>query len=501
MNLPVVIDIAIGLIFIYLILSLLTSEIQELLTILFQWRAEHLKRSIENLIEDGEISDPQYQKFTDKLYGSTLIKSLNQEATGRLAIAFRKIIQAITGVLYAIARTESVFRSQKSGPSYIPAETFSVALLEQINLKGFSQKIGELTVQKFADEKSVQLRDIMDELSQASGQDELLIAEDAVMGREYQNLQHRISATIAEFVSGRSTLSSSLDQISEQFLLFIDNTDSLFAKSSRKDWVRTQLSYLKQAIAHRQSEPTVSEILRLIFDEDVPNGTRPTPWVQEILTTLKTENPELVSQVSGLPKPLRRSLLSLADQAKLKSKNLQGEVNQLEKEVADWFDRSMERASGVYKRNSKGIAILIGFLFAIATNADTFYMISRLSKDTLLRSTIGQAADQAVTTSTAQPPGNSPIKGKQVQADLEEVKTAVNNVLDELPLPVGWNKIVVEEQVAVEKKGWVLPIPQRAIGWFITGVALSMGASFWYDLLGRFMKVRATGAKPEEKKD
>jgi len=38
MNLPVVIDIAIGLIFIYLILSLLTSEIQEWVTILLRWR-------------------------------------------------------------------------------------------------------------------------------------------------------------------------------------------------------------------------------------------------------------------------------------------------------------------------------------------------------------------------------------------------------------------------------------------------------------------------------
>ena len=44
MNLPLVIEIAIGLVFIYLVLSLLISEIQELITILLQWRAEHLKK-------------------------------------------------------------------------------------------------------------------------------------------------------------------------------------------------------------------------------------------------------------------------------------------------------------------------------------------------------------------------------------------------------------------------------------------------------------------------
>ena len=92
----------------------------------------------------------------------------------------------------------------------------------------------------------------------------------------------------------------------------------------------------------------------------------------------------------------------------------------------------MERASGVYRRNARGIAILIGFLFAIATNSDTFYMVSRLSKDTLLRSTISQAADQAIviTSATRSPTSNTSTSGT-IQADLEAVKTAVDDVLDE----------------------------------------------------------------------
>ncbi|NJR38628.1 MAG: hypothetical protein HC781_06990 [Leptolyngbyaceae cyanobacterium CSU_1_4] len=125
-------------------------------------------------------------------------------------------------------------------------------------------------------------------------------------------------------------------------------------------------------------------------------------------------------------------------------------------------------------------------------------MISRLSKDTLLRSTIGQAADQAVVRVPAAPNGST-LSSSTIQTDLNSIKTAVDDALDELPLPVGWNKIVVEEQVQDEKKGWMLPIPQRVLGWFVTGLALSMGASFWYDLLNQFIQVRGTGAKPEEK--
>ena len=76
MNLPLVLDIAIGLFFIYLILSLLASEIQEYFTTLFQWRAKHLKKSIENLLV-GDDSDEEESKerkkaeeLTQRLYNN-----------------------------------------------------------------------------------------------------------------------------------------------------------------------------------------------------------------------------------------------------------------------------------------------------------------------------------------------------------------------------------------------------------------------------------------------
>jgi hypothetical protein len=53
MNLPIVIDVAISLIFVFLILSLLASEMQELLTTILQWCASHLKESIEVLLAGG----------------------------------------------------------------------------------------------------------------------------------------------------------------------------------------------------------------------------------------------------------------------------------------------------------------------------------------------------------------------------------------------------------------------------------------------------------------
>ena len=56
------------------------------------------------------------------------------------------------------------------------------------------------------------------------------------------------------------------------------------------------------------------------------------------------------------------------------------------------------------------------------------------------------------------------------------------------PLPIGWSA-----------KAWV-PDPvtwiERIIGWLITGLAVSLGAPFWFDLLNKFMNIRGTGEKP-----
>ena len=35
------------------------------------------------------------------------------------------------------------------------------------------------------------------------------------------------------------------------------------------------------------------------------------------------------------------------------------------------------------------------------------------------------------------------------------------------------------------------------IGWLISGIAIAMGAPFWFDLLGKVMNVRNTGKPPK----
>ena len=58
-----------------------------------------------------------------------------------------------------------------------------------------------------------------------------------------------------------------------------------------------------------------------------------------------------------------------------------------------------------------------------------------------------------------------------------------------MALPIGWTHFP--------------PVPgpefaMQAAGWFVTASTALFGAPFWFDLMQRVVRMRATGAKPEE---
>lgn len=539
MNLPAVVEIAIGLLFIYLTLSLLASEIQELITIVLQWRAEHLKKSIENLL-DGEWHHPTVQKFTDEFYKTPLIQALNQEGRGELEGFWRRIVQQLIRFYTQLFKTKQVLGPSTSAPSYIPAATFSAALMQKLHIRPISQKISELVARKIVQAKLAQLTEILADWRNSSG-------DHSILAKEFAHLQQTVEAILQEFVNGRTSLTDCLEQITAQLTHFIDHAAPFLSESSYPtDLIRKRLPYFQQAIAQSQREPTITEVLQAIFsiqntsiqNTSIQNtaafsgslnpgalstgslnaGPSGDPALTQLQPTSQSQFPhpssdqqpltaivqllqndyadyyaDWIEQVRQIPPPLQRSLASLAEQARLKATGLDNQVRQLEQEIAAWFDRSMDRASGVYRRNAKGVAILIGFLTAVLINADTFHMVDRLSKDSLIRATISQAADQVISQPLPTPalsPSGQPLPSP---TGLEQIKDEVSTVLDELPLPIGWNPANTQTP---PDHPWLMVWGKRFLGWLITGIALSMGAAFWYDLLQKVMQVRGTGKKP-----
>jgi hypothetical protein len=240
---------------------------------------------------------------------------------------------------------------------------------------------------------------------------------------------------------------------------------------------------------------------------------------------------EAQDMLARVPDSVKQSLAILARRAQTKVTETERQLGQFRTEVSVWFDRSMSRASGVYKRNAKGVAILIGFTIAIVSNADTFHIVARLSNDDDLRAVITQRANEFVQTSPKERIFN--------RDQLRQLKRETDAVLQEIDFPIRWTPDSLRQQFgckdtsqsgdkSVDLTSWnsfyqaclpnqavapvdesfnLLKVGQIAIvhwvdllrviaGWFLSGIAISMGAPFWFDLLGKVMNVRNTGAKP-----
>lgn len=94
-------DVAIGLIFVYLILSLICSALNETISGIFSWRAKFLREGIANLLDPADHS-------AGKMHLETLYRH-----------------PLISGLIRPVSR-----KGRKRYPSYIPSRTFVAAVLD-----------------------------------------------------------------------------------------------------------------------------------------------------------------------------------------------------------------------------------------------------------------------------------------------------------------------------------------------------------------------------------
>src|SRR5262245_52524774 len=70
----------------------------------------------------------------------------------------------------------------------------------------------------------------------------------------------------------------------------------------------------------------------------------------------------------------------------------ENDVAQARENIEKWFDASMDRVSGWYKRRTQIFLLILGVLVSMALNADSVLIAQRLSADKSLRDTVVSAA-------------------------------------------------------------------------------------------------------------
>ncbi len=187
-------------------------------------------------------------------------------------------------------------------------------------------------------------------------------------------------------------------------------------------------------------------------------------------------------------------------------------------EVAAWYERTMERLSGVYRRSSRRLLFVVGLLLAIALNADMIAMTTSLWQNrAMLGASVARveavhaevraaAAERGTTPEEALAAADNPELRRRLVAAFE-----ADPALSALDLPLGWALETLDcarreteaDRTACGELALVARIWESdewssvsVLGWLLTALALLPGTGFWFDTLGRLLKLRAAGAKP-----
>lgn len=167
----------------------------------------------------------------------------------------------------------------------------------------------------------------------------------------------------------------------------------------------------------------------------------------------------------------------------------EGDIKEFQKAIENWFNETMDRATGWYKKQTQKITLIIALAVALSFNVNTIGIIKNLSKNPKLASQVVEMADKYAKASKANP---NLISDKEMNKQIKIVFIKAQNVVA--------NNTEIQNANAILGLGWTKEekknIGESILGCLITALAISLGAPFWFDLLNKLMQLR--GSKKNE---
>ena len=154
-----------------------------------------------------------------------------------------------------------------------------------------------------------------------------------------------------------------------------------------------------------------------------------------------------------------------------------------------WFDDVMDRASDWYKRNLKWWLFGVGFVLAAIFNADTIHIYQNISSNATVQDfLVEMAVNFEARTDT--------VTDSNLNLPIDEAIARMDTALQRIeyirsPLGLGWTAAETDQNLP----WWLV----KLAGLLLTGIAVTFGAPFWFDLLRKMLALRSGGAeKPAE---
>ena len=191
------------------------------------------------------------------------------------------------------------------------------------------------------------------------------------------------------------------------------------------------------------------------------------------------------------------------------------DLAKLRQTLEEWFDGSMDRVAGWYKRRTGYMLLAMGVVASALFNVDAILIAERLSNDSRLRDAVvanaGRILDSNIKPASAATAPEAVTAKKTAEAeDHSSVETPVGTLVEQFSVigyPIGWTWDGGPKPLACSQPGSgryfrcgsvFFGILFSLPGWLISTLAVTLGAPFWFDLLNKLMVIRST-VKPREK--
>ena len=384
-------DLAIGLSFIFFLLALLATTIQEFIAAILGLRARTLEQGLRSLLEDPKVG----WRHVDKFYEHELIKTLYRTPKPPAVKDAKKTVKTRTEALTTPAEPKT---TEAQEPPTTKAEQEPQATEAALPLP-----------------KKAAKRQAKEEVARAHGKN---------------------------------------------------------AHAQSRNWFLRALGFLKRTKGPSYISPRSFALV--VLDNFAPDENQ------------KTIFDKGNKVLEGAPAAIRKRLKPLLAGA-------EADVEGLRTNLEAFYDDTMARVSGWYKRKTQIIVLVIGVVLVLAMNANAIKMGERMWKDDTVRAAVvAQAQATAAKADTTSSTGGTDetTDSQQLSEAAKKLNDAADDVNDVagIGIPLGWRGEAVphgRSEIAMAVGGWILTI-----------LAISLGAPFWFDALSKLSRLRSSG-KPE----
>jgi hypothetical protein len=253
-------------------------------------------------------------------------------------------------------------------------------------------------------------------------------------------------------------------------------------------WLALRASTLQSGIGQLLSDPNLQGFGRTVFAHPLiaslerrgrPSYIHGRRFAAAVVDTVK-EGATTVAEVQAAIEASETIPVDLKRQLRIIVNDAGDSMDQLREGVATWFDDSMDRVSGWYKRKTQVVTFFVALFLTLLLNADALALANGMLQNPAAREVFIAQVDQLEPDpSTGLPP-----------LDVDEVKAA----LDPAGFELGWSDIDLANPVGwlFNPGNWAWHVP----GWLVTIFAILLGAPFWFDIVSRVSKVRSGGNPP-----